>query len=269
MQHAELQAVTEINRWLLAGVSVAQFALIARLFQERLARLYPVFTMYLVIDLAMDGVLALVADRTIQFVRLYRASLIIATILEMGVVWELYNRICDHFPGIGAFRLRVAGSAILMGAAVSFISIPSVAAHWGYPVQAAFLAMKQYETEASALLLIAIWLFFGLLRVRPQYRRNLVIHWRIVTLYFLVSCAHALAILWTGLGENVHPINTAMLLADLILMLAWAALLNRRGEELPELPRLSPAELQALEQRDSELTGFITQMPRQIASRLK
>lgn len=45
-----------------------------------------------------------------------------------------------------------------------------------------------------------------------------------------------------------------MLLADLVLVIAWTTLLNARGEELPDLPRLSPAQLEALEQKDAELT---------------
>jgi hypothetical protein len=163
----------------------------------------------------------------------------------------------------------VAGGLVFVGALLAFVSIPAVAAGWGYPQQTAFMIMTQYENEIIALLLAGIWLFFHLLKVTPQYRRNLLIHWRIATLYFLVSCASMLAALWTGIGETVHPINAAMLVADLVLVVAWATLLNRRGEELPELPRLSPAEIEALEQKDAALTRFITQLPGQIATHLK
>jgi hypothetical protein len=273
MQHAELQVIIAINRWLWVALIIAQTALIVRLFLERLVRRYPVFTTYLILDLIIGVVLLLAAARTLRYLELYRASLVASGILRVGVVCELYNRICDHFPGIGAFRLRVAGALVFVGALLAFVSIPAIAAQWGHSKQAmfqiTFMIMTQYENEIIALLLAGIWLFFHLLKVTPQYRRNLLIHWRIATLYFLVSGAHALAILWTGIGETVHPINTAMLVADLVLVVAWTALLNRRGEELPEVRRLSPAELEALERKDAALTRFITQLPRQIATHLK
>lgn len=60
-----------------------------------------------------------------------------------------------------------------------------------------------------------------------------------------------------------------MLLADLVLVIAWTTLLNARGEELPDLPRLSPAQLEALEQKDAELTRFVMGLPRQVATHLK
>jgi hypothetical protein len=269
MQHADLQMIVVINRWLWGVLLVAQAVLIFRLFRERLVHRYPVFTIYLILDLIIDAVLFLATAPTLNYVRLYRASLVIGAILHVGVVCELYNLICDHFPGIGAFRLRVAGTGILIAAVLAFATIPRIAARWGYPQQAAFLSMKQYESEMIALLLAGIWLFFHLLRVTPLYRRNLLIHWRLVTLYFAVSCASTLAILWTGFGETVHPINTAMLVADLGLVIAWTTLLEARGEELPALPRLSRTEVDALEQKDAELTRFITQLPRYIAMRLK
>jgi hypothetical protein len=269
MQHAEFQMIVAINRWLWGTLLIAQAVLILRLFHERLVRHYPLFTSYLILDLTIDIVLFLAAAPTLTYVRLYRASLVIGMILHVGVICELYNRICDHYAGIGVFRLRVAGTGILIAAILAFASIPRIAARWGYPQQAAFLSMKQYESEMIALLLAGIWLFFHLLKVTPVYRRNLLIHWRIVTLYFAVSCASTLAILWTGLGNTVLPINTAMLVADLGLVIAWATLLHARGEELPDLPRLSRAQVEALEQKDAELTRFITQLPRYIAMHLK
>ena len=269
MQHAELQVLVAINRWLFVGLVLAQAVLVVRLFCESLVRQYSVFTAYLVTEVIWGAVLLIAAGPTLRYAKLYRIYLVLTGIMRIGVVCELYERICEHFPGIGAFRLRMAGGLALIGALAAFFSIPSIASHWGYPQQAAFLVMTQYESELIAVLLLGMWLFFKVFGVTPIYRRNLLIHWRITTLYFLVDCVSVLAALLTGLGQTVQPINTAMLVADLILVVAWAALLNRRGEELPELPRFSPAELQALEQRDSELTDFITQMPRQIATRLK
>jgi hypothetical protein len=261
------------NKYIRLILLVAQTALILRLLRERLVRRYPVFTTYLIVELITNIVLLLAAAPTLAFLELYRAYLVVSGILRVGVVWELYNRICDYFPGIGAFRLRVAGALVFVGALLAFVSVPAIAAQWGHSKQAmfqiTFMIMTQYENEIIALMLAGIWLFFHLLKVTPQYRRNLLIHWRIATLYFLVSCASMLAALWTGIGETVHPINTAMLVADLVLVIAWTTLLNRRGEELPELRRLSPAEIEALEQKDAALTRFITRLPRQIATHLK
>lgn len=269
MQHAGLLVFVAINHWLFAGLLVAEAVFIARLFYERLARRYPIFTAFLTLELVCGVISLFAAAPTLRYAELYRTYLALTGIMRIGVVCELYERICEHFPGIGAFRLRMAGGLALIGALAAFFTIPSIASRWGYPQQTAFVIMTQYESELIAVLLLGMWLFFHLLGVAPRYRRNLIVHWRIATLFFLVDCAAALAILWTGMGQTVQPINTAMLAADLILVAAWAANLSRRGEELPELPRLSPAQLRELEQRDSALTDFIAQMPRQIATRLK
>jgi len=269
MQHAELSAIIAINYWLWIALIVAQTALIVRLFRERLVRRYPIFETYLIVELITGVVLLIAAAPTSSYANLYRAYLVLTGILRVGVVCELYNRICDHFSGIGGFRLRLAGVVLLVSALLAFASVPAVAGRWGYPVQTTFIIMTQYESEIIAVMLAGVWLFFHLLRVKPYYRRNLLVHWRIATLYFLVDCAHALAILWTGLGQTVHPINTAMLVADLGLVIAWTVFLSKRGEELSELRSLSPDKLEALEQRGDELTEFIIGLPRLIAKSLK
>jgi len=263
-----MQLLLTINSWLWGALLVAETLLIIRLMREQLLSRYPIFTIYLTVDLIAGVALFYTgaSGPSPAFVTLFQTYNGVIPLLRIGVVCELFERICQHFPGIEGFRLRLAGTLILAGSLLALWSIPSIATRWGFPRQTISLASNQYGSELLAFLLIGMWFFFRLLHITPRYRPNVLIHWRITTLYFLVGAGHAFGFL-LGLrsAQVIYPVNTAMLVCDLILVAAWTKCFNRAGEELPGC-QFSRLEIEALERKNSELVEFITNLPRQIAT---
>lgn len=261
-----------INRYLWAALLFAEAVLIIRLMRERLISRFPIFSSYITLELIAGTVLFWIRypGPSLAFARMLQTYTMLTPLLRAGVAYELYERICQHFPGIERFRLRLAGILVLTGAFLALWSIPMmIAERWGFPRQSLAFESKQYGNEVLAFLLIGIWLFFRFFRITPRYRPNVLAHWRITTLFFVVNAGHAVAIL-AGMrsAQVVYPANIAMMSCDLVLFAAWTICLRRSGERLPS-HQFSPSEIEELEERNNVLVQFITNLPRQIALRSK
>lgn len=239
--------------------------LVLRLLQQRLLRRYPFFTLYLVNEIAFGLIAIQVRFQSLAYADTFRRYVILTAILRIAVAWELYERICEHFPGIGRFRFALGGLLILIAAIVSAGSFkPSLTNQW-----ALLTVINRFQGEIFAGLFLFVWAFFhSVLNIRQPFRPNVLNHWRISTVYFGVSGLHALAVLILGRGPIIGPINCAMLAADIGCFLAWIGLMKRSGEKLPSFYRLSPSEMEAVQRQNDELLETVRSLPREISGRL-
>jgi hypothetical protein len=248
---------------------IAQTLLLLRLLQQGLLRRYPFFAGTLMAE-AVCGVMAtqLTFDSR-AYAEAFRTYTLIIAVLRVGFAGELYERICEHFPGIGKFRVGLASLLVLI-AAIGAVGLfrPDLAVQWAFP-QTAVTVIRRFQGEIFAVVFIFAWIFFRyVLSIQQPFRPNVLNHWRIATIYFGVSGAHALAILFAGRGPIVYPINSAMLAADIGCFVAWTCLMRRAGEQLPWFQRLSPSEIEAVERRHQDLLETVTSLPRAISDRL-
>jgi hypothetical protein len=203
------------------------------------------------------------------YMEAFRTYALIIAVLRVGFAGELYERICEHFPGIGRFRFGLA-SILVLFAGVAAVSLfrPDLAAQWVFP-QTMVTVTRRFQGEIFAAVFLFAWIFFRyVLSIQQPFRPNILNHWRIATIYFGVSGAHALATLIAGRGAVVYPINSIMLAADIGCFVAWTCLMSRSGEQLPLFQRLSPSEIDAVERHHQELLETVTSLPRAISNRL-
>ena len=247
----------------------AEIGLVLRLIQQKLVRRYPFFAIYLATEAIFSILLMRLQYHSRDYAQTFRTFTLLIVILRVGVAGELYERICAHFPGIGKFRLGLATLLSLIAAVIAVnIVRPDLSARWVFPQTLAEI-VRRFQGEIFAGVFLFTWFFFRYaLSIHQPFRPNVLSHWRIVTIYFGVSGAHALGVLVIGSGPAVHPLNCAMLAADIGCFVAWACLMKRSGEKLPWFYRLSPSEIEAVERRNNELLETVRSLPREISGRL-
>lgn len=263
-----VEILFSIERVLWIASVVAEALVAVRFLQEGLLRRYPFFVIYLTTEVACSIALMQHDLRSRSYADAYRFFELISTVFRLGVAAELYERICKHFPGIGIFRAVMASILVLLAALVSIFSFhPNIAGQWEFPQTIAFVVLR-FEGEIFAGVLVLTWIFLRfVLSIRQPFRPNVLTHWTIATIYFGVSGAGLLIILCTGGGTIVFPINCVVLATQLICLATWFRLMRRSGEELPAFPRLSPAQVEAVEDYNRELLRTVMSLPGEISGR--
>jgi hypothetical protein len=257
-----------IQRALWIAEVCAEALVVVRLFREGLLRKYPFFAMFLAAEVISNVALMQTDVKSRSYAEEFRICELIMTIFRLGVAAELYERICEHFPGIGVFRAGMAAVFVLLAGLVATFTVhPNLVGQWGFP-QTIVVAVLRFQTEIFAGAFLLTWFFLRfVLSIRQPFRPNVLIHWSIATIYFGASGAAYLADLIVGVGKAVYPINCAMLAAQLGCFIAWFRLMRRSGEELPSFRRLSPAQVEAVEIYNRTLLETITSLPGQISAR--
>ena len=264
-----MQVFVAIEGALWAASIVAEFILVARLCRERLVRKYAFFTAYITAEFFAGLVLFPIGVRGKGYAEAFRFFVILTAFLRVGVTAELYERICEHFPGIGKFRFALASILVLI-AAIAAIGVfsPRIVAQWGFPQTIAEM-IRRYQGEIMAALFLLTWVFFRyIVTIHQPFRPNVLAHWRIATVYFAVSGLQALAVLMTGGGTAVHPINSVMLAADIACFVFWIRSMRSSGEELPPFERLSTSQIEAVERENADLMEAVKSLPREVLARL-
>lgn len=198
----------------------------------------------------------------------FRICTLLMTIFRLGVAAELYERICEHFPGIGAFRAGMAAVLVLVAALLTVFTFrPNLVGQWAFP-QTIGLVVQRFQSEIFAAAFVLTWMFLRLvLSIRQPFQANVLNHWRIATIYFGVSGASNLALLFVGGVIAELLINSAMLTAQLGCFVAWFVLMRASGEKLPTFRRLSPDQVRAVEQYNRALLETVTSLPGEISDR--
>jgi hypothetical protein len=264
----ELLLLVPIQRVLWAASLLAEALVVGRLLREGLLRKYPFFAAFLTADVICSIVLIQMTFLSLRYAEAFRLCTWIMTVFRLGVAGELYERICEHFPGIGRFRIALAASVVLIAAVVTaFTFRPNLVDKWVLP-QTVVEVIQRFQSEILAGALALTWIFLRfVLSIRHPFQPNVLNHWRIATIYFGVSGVAYLMILLSKGGRAVLPINCAMLALDIACFVTWFRLLRRSGEELPAFRRLTPEQVQAVEKYNSELLGTVRSLPGEISAR--
>ena len=65
-------------------------------------------------DLSAVSFCSGLAFKSLAYTEAFRVFTLIMTVFRLGVAGELYERICEHFPGIGRFRVGLAAVLVLI-----------------------------------------------------------------------------------------------------------------------------------------------------------
>jgi hypothetical protein len=269
-QHGPVQHFIPIERALWVVSLVVQALVLVRLQREGLLRRYGFFAAYLAIETASSLALIQIDLKSHLYAQCFRLFTGIFILLRVGAACELWVRICEQFPGIGSYKLMLGGLFLAIGLAGTFcIYRPNLCEQWGFP-QTLALVLKQYEGETFASIFLLMWFFvrFVLDNQRP-FRPNVIWHWKLLSAYFSVGAMGSVAVLMTGGGDAVFPINCGMLGLDLIFLFTWMRVMRRQGEELPWFERLSKEEILEARSRREELLDLVKSLPVEISKSLK
>jgi hypothetical protein len=226
-----------LQRALWVSYLAAEVLLVGVICYRRLLRRYQLFVSYIALD-AIGGVLLIQLDyHRPAYAYGFRIYQIAMLVLRLGAAAELYERISEHFLGIGRFRFYLAGVLTILAALIAIVTFrPDLNAQLGFP-QTGVILLQRFETTALCLiLLLTRFTLLKFLNIQPPIRSNVLNHWSILTLYFGISALASAATVLVGGGRAILPINASMLAADLMCFLIWIRTFQRSGETIPDLP---------------------------------
>lgn len=255
-------------RVLWVATLVAQVAVLARLFQERLIKRYPFFVLYLSAETAFGLIGVWIDFRSPVFTWIFNLSSAVTLPLELLVACEIWNKICEHFPGIGVFRFSVTAVLAITSWGFALIQTPADLMS-GFP-QTLALTAKRFQSEVTAAVFLGLWVFFRWIvkKDETRWRQNVLWHWRIATVYFAIGGITSLGVLLSGGGRAVYPINCAMLLGDLACLSLWFAYIRAEGEAITPPAYMSDREIAWIKQRDRDLVRTVAGLPGEISQQL-
>jgi hypothetical protein len=257
-----------IERALWVATVLTEALVVVRLVREGLIRKYPLFAAFLMVDVICSILLMQTDIKSRIYAAAFRLGTLVMTVFRLGVVAELYERICGHFPGIGRFRAGMAAVLVLLAALITVFTFrPNLVNQWAFP-QTVVVVVQRFQSEILASVLIMTWIFLRyVLSIRQPFSPNILSHWLIATIYFAVSGGANLAALLTGGGNALLPISSAMMAIHLGCFVAWFWLLRRGGEELPAFERLSPDQVETVEHYNQALMRTLSSLPDEISAR--
>ena len=232
-----------LQRALWVAYLAAEVLLVGTICYHRLLRRYQLFVSYLALD-AIGGVLLIQLDfHSPAYAYGFRIYQIAMLVLRLGAAAELYERISEHFIGIGRFRFYLAAVLTIMAALISIATFrPDISSQLGFP-QTSVILLQRFETTALCLvLLLTRFTLLKFLNIRPPIRSNVLTHWTLLTLYFGISALSSAATILIGGGRSILPVNVAMLACDLVCLSMWIAEFRKTGETVPEVAPISTEE---------------------------
>ncbi len=255
-----------LERWLWIGATGAEVLVLIGLFRQRLLRRYPFFAIFLATEAVCSFISMPLDPNSAAYAHAFRVSTVLLAIIRVGVAGELYERICEHFPGIGWFRAGMAVAFIVLAALMAASNFRPDLARLGRLPLTGLLQVMRFQGEIFAGAFILTWVFLHMLSIKQPFRPNVLTHWRIATIYFALSGLSELAVATVG-NKGVYPISCVMLAGQMVCFFAWFRGLRRSGEQLPAFPRLSLEQVQAVEDYNRELLRTVTSLPAQISAR--
>jgi hypothetical protein len=232
-----------LQRALWVACIAAEALLVGAVCYRRLVRRYPLFVSFLALD-AIGGALLIQLDyhhpAYAYGFRIYQIALVV---LRLGAAAELYERISEHFLGIGRFRFYLATVLTIMAALISIATFrPDISSQLGFP-QTSVILLQRFETTALCLvLLLTRFTLLKFLNVRPAICSNVLTHWTLLTLYFGISALSSAATILIGGGRSILPVNVVMLACELVCLSIWIAEFRKTGETVPEVAPISAVE---------------------------
>jgi hypothetical protein len=140
---------------------------------RRLVRRYPLFVSYLALDVIAGALLIQLDYHSPAYAFGFRVYQIALVVLRLGAAAELYERISEHFLGIGRFRFYLAAVLTIMAALISIATFrPDIGSQLGFP-QTNVILLQRFETTAMCLvLLLTRFTLLKFLNIRPPFQRS-------------------------------------------------------------------------------------------------
>jgi hypothetical protein len=181
-------------------------------------------------------------------------------IVSAWVVFELFSRWTRSYQGIGRF------GKLLMVALLALALLVSVAfwhAEWEALVFAQNFRIYYILTRmiwvTLALFVSGTWLFFRNYPV--PIAPNVFRHTYIAVIYFVGNALCELAFTLNGL-KAVAWANVAIVTVTMGCFSAWAIMLTRKGQVIPEAPRVTPQDRERIDRINRELLVFMGNFPK-------
>jgi len=232
-----------------------------------LHRRFPIFALYLLVNLTDDLILKLVpGPATRVYALTWMSSKPIILILWVLVVLELFRLVREHYPGMGSFARSLLFFVLATASIAAVLSLaPDVKGiDWHSPTFQLIVLLNRWVATVLAVFLFAMG---GFLRYyKAPIKPNLLRHACILAGYFSVQ---ATAMFLTNVSSNmpanaspfagvlgadpVSQINRALFIGRIVCSLSWSILLTRTGEKLTQSPTLTAADLELIQRRDREL----------------
>jgi hypothetical protein len=232
-----------VQRALWVACIAAEVLLVGTVCYQRLLRRYTFFVSYLALD-AISGALLIQLDfHSSAYASGFRFYQIALLVLKLGAAAELYERISEHFLGIGRFRFCLAAVLTIVATLISIATFrPDISSQLGLPQTGVILLQRFEATALCLILLLTRFTLLKFLNVRPPIRSNILMHWTLLTLYFGISALSSAATILIGGGPSVLPVNVTMLAGDLVCLMIWTAGFRKSGETVPEVAQISAEE---------------------------
>jgi hypothetical protein len=232
-----------VQRGLWVACIAAEVLLLGALCYGRLVRRYSFFALYLALD-AIGGTLLIQLNyNSHAYAYGFRSYEIALLVLRLGAAAELYERISEHFLGIGRFRFYLVAVLTSLAVLISIATFrPDISSQLGFP-QTGVILLQRFETTVLCLiLLLTRFTLLRFLNIHPPMRSNVLTHWTLLTLYFGISTLSGAATILLGGGRSILPVNVVMLACDLVCLSIWIVAFRRAGETVPEIIPISAEE---------------------------
>jgi hypothetical protein len=242
-----------LQRALWVACIAAEVLLVGAVCYRRLVRIYPLFVSYLALDVIGGALLIQLDYHSLAYAYGFRIYQIALVVFRLGAAAELYERISEHFLGIGRFRFYLAAVLTIVAVLISIATFrPDLSSQLSFP-QTSVILLQRFETTALCLvLLLTRFTLLKFLNIRLPIRSNVLTHWTLLTLYFGISALSSAATILIGGGRSILPVNIVMLACDLVCLSIWIAEFRKTGETVPEIAPI-PAEERAYHQAVKDL----------------
>jgi hypothetical protein len=219
--------------------------LLARLFGQRLARIYPSLCCYLAADAIEQIVEVLFGRRRRVYAEIYFVGQAVKVALAIWVVLELYQLALARQPALARFGRRTLdylfALAVLAGLA-NFFYTGYFAAHGDYPT-----GFLRFEGTVDLVTLVVLVLITGFLLWFPvRSTRNVAL---CLGGFVFYSFQRWIGLVFTAIWPLwTHGFSIAMLAASFACLALWAVALREDGEARSVVTghRWNPAEAERL-----------------------
>jgi hypothetical protein len=237
-------------------------ALVARLLQNGLFRVYRFFFAYLAVDAAETLLGSLFQTHLQIYADIYLVSQTLKIVLGGFLVLEVYQLALEKHPALARF-LRNSISYVLAGAAV--VAALGIAVDHYVPTGRS-VAIHRFNTFERTmdiwmlLLLLLIVLFTTWFPVR--LKRNGALYIGGIIIYFF---SRSTGLLLRNLAPQFKaPIDKAILIAAIVCLMVWLMALTREGEQVTTVVghRWSPAESERLAAQLNAINATLVRLSR-------
>src|SRR5271166_3390583 len=213
------------QKFLLILQMLALVALVFRLVQTGLYRIYPVFFYFLVSEAVQSIVLPWTTYGTTLYKNLFLITASAILCFYVLVVLELYSIVLRDLIGIASLARTYTKIAICAAVIISLMLLVLEKSPTSIVEQ--FVILER--SIVSSLVLFVVLTTAFLVYYPIQLNRNVIVYSLGYAFYFLCT---ATTLLFGNMGVmNLYFVNNILLTVTALCLLFWVVFLNRKGEE--------------------------------------